>query len=55
MTVHLEGAVVCEGKTWEDFLGQASNAAARVSFDLISTDICQCILVLFRDFPFAPA
>ena len=49
VTAHPDGAAVTEGETWEGFLGQTSNATARVSLDLLSTDICQCILVLCQD------
>ena len=55
VTAHPDGAAVIEGETWEGFLGQASNATARVSLDLISTDICQCILVLCQDLQSVPA
>ena len=54
VAAHPDGAAITEGKTWEGFLDQTSNATARVSFDLISTDICQCILVLCQDFPDPP-
>lgn len=40
VTSHPDGAAVMEGKTREGFLGQASNAMIRVSFDLISTNFC---------------
>jgi hypothetical protein len=43
------GTNVSDGETWEGFLGQVSNATTRVSLDLISMDICQCILVLCPD------
>ena len=32
--------------SWEGLLGQGSNSTARAIFDLISTDICRCILVI---------
>ncbi len=55
VTAHPDGAAIMQGKTWEGFLGQASNAMDRVSLKLICTDICQCILVLCLDIPDAPS
>ena len=55
VTTNHNGANVSEGKTWEGFLGQASNATTRVSLNLISMDICQSILVLCPDLWDPPA
>ena len=46
VTSHPDGTDPSEGETWEGFLGQGSNATARAMFDLISTDICKCALVM---------
>jgi hypothetical protein len=46
VTTYPDGTDPSEGETWEGFLGQGSNATARAMFDLISTDICKCALVV---------
>ena len=46
VTSHPNDSDLVEGETWEGFIGQGSNATARATFDLISTDICRSILVV---------
>jgi hypothetical protein len=46
VTSHPDGSDLVEGETWEGFVGQGSNATARATFDLLSTDICRSVLVI---------
>jgi hypothetical protein len=55
VTAHPDGTSISEGEPREGFLDQASNATTRVSFNIISTDICQCILVICPDLLDSPS